>query len=61
MQFYKRGVEMNELLERLIKGLSVLFVVMVMVLITAVMSLSFEVYLELGDYMHKSSQSGILK
>jgi len=52
---------MNELLERLIKGLSVLFVVMVMVLITAVMSLSFEVYLELGDYAHKSSQSGILK
>ncbi len=55
---------MNELLELLgllIKWLSVFFVVMVMVLITAVMSISFEVYSELGDYAHKSSQSGILK
>jgi len=61
MTYDKARPHMNALFDWLLKGLMIFFVVMVMVLITAVMSLSFDVVLELSDASHKSPQTGVLK
>ncbi len=52
---------MTNLYEWLVTCLMAFFVVVVMAIIIAVMSLSFEEYSELSDYAHKSTQSCKLK